>query len=217
MGKTITLSRTGLVEKLRAYDGKQFWSVRTVTVPELLKKGRNSKRTFEESFGFPAYRVRKVCEMVIGLGYDYGTVVIHRLAKADKSESMFKRGESEQTWHCPAFPDSDIIRKNKKDTDASGQLYVAVNCIANNPPKVEYIDIEFGSGIILHRMVEVEEPDSMGELVKVEKDFGLSEFLKKSTPPQNQGLDNPVEYRVFKVEGIERLTCNGITYQITDV
>lgn len=193
MPKTITLSRKGLIEMLRLYDGKQFWSVRTVTVPDLLKKGRVSKLSFEDSFGFPPERLRKVCEMVIGMGYDYDSVVVHRLEKEGKDEDAFQKGSS---WHCPAFDDTTIIRKNKRDEKGSGPLYVAVNCIANNPPRVRYVDIHFGSEVDKGR---------------------LAEFLKKKDPPKNQGLDNPVEHRVFKIEGIESLTCNGVTYNITDV
>jgi len=214
---TKTLSRPGLIEMLRSYDGKQFWSVKTVTVPKVLKKGRETGRTFMEAFGFEPARLRKVCKMVIGMGYDYGTVVVHRLAKEDKSPEEFVRGTS---WHCPAYPDSDIIRKNKKDADGTGQLYVAVNCVANNRPQYSYVDIRTGAELQYTRLMALdadgnftEDEDEVDHFVE----YGLKEFLDKKSEPKNQGLDNPVDYRVFKVEGIEQVTCNGVTYNITDV
>lgn len=193
MAETKTLSRSGLLKMLRLYDGKQFWSIRTVTKPDLIQTGRVTGNKFQEVFGFPPERLRKVSNMVIGLGYDYSSVVANRLVKEDKSKDEFKRGKS---WHCPAYEDSTIIRKHEDDVDGTGTLYVSVNCIANNTPQVTFVDIESGAEIDKER---------------------LSEFLKKTYKPKNQGLDNPVIYRMFKVEGIEEMTCNGITYQVTDV
>jgi len=72
-----------------------------------------------------------------------------------------------------------------------------VNCVANNPPQVSYVDIETGAEVDANRLREG--------------------FLQKKDAPKNQGLDNPIEFRVFKVEGIEELTCNGVTYKVTDV
>lgn len=202
--KVVNLNPAGLVSLLRETPTemlKKFCSIRVITLPDLIKKDRITGQTFEEKFGFSPDRLRKVVDqdmtkegrVMAGLGYDYVNVVFTRLNKEGKPEEVYVPGN---TWHCPAFPGCSIIRKNKKDINGTGQLYVAVFYITNNPPHMKYVDMETGA--------------------EIDKDR-LESILTKTYPPKNQGLNNPVIYRTYKVEDFEEIQAGGTLYRISHV
>lgn len=183
---SITITGQGLANLLKDFDKKSFASMHTVTSPKFNKKGRDSGLSVKEVTGVDAENVRKVSDMVIGLGYDYEQLVVNRLInKEGKTGEEYERGIS---WHEP-WEGSTVIHQHKK----TGERYLFIECIANNKPKSKFIDV------------------TTGNVVEKEK---LAEFLPKESKPENQGLDNPVEVRTFKLESIRQLKVGGEIYEV---
>lgn len=183
---SITITGKGLANLLKDFDKKSFASIKAVTVPKLNKKGRNSGLSVLEVTGVAADNIRKCTEMVIGLGYDYETLIVNRLInKEDKTGEEYNRGVS---WHEPWEGSSTIHKHKTKD-----ELYLFVECIANNTPHSKFVDITTGN--------------------EIDKDL-LVEFLPKESDPENQGLDNPIVVRTFKLDSIRQLKVSGEVYEV---
>jgi hypothetical protein len=182
----VTITGEGLAKLLKDFDKKSFVSMHTVTSPKLNRKGRVSGQSVMEAIGVATENIRKVSDMVVGLGYDYQDLVLNRLInKEGKDFEDYKPGES---WHVP-WEESSTVHMHK----TTGEKYFFVECIANNPPKSCYVDISTG--------------------VELSKDK-LEEFLPKDSPPKNQGLDNPIVVRTFKLDSIKRLKVGGTIYEV---
>lgn len=177
MESKVTITGEGLANLLKDFNKKSFVSLHTVTEPKLNKKGRVSGLSVLEMVGAKAENIRKVSDMVVGLGYDYQDLVLNRLInKAGKDFQDYQPGES---WHIP-WEKSTTVHMHK----TTGEKYFFVECIANNDPKSCYVDISTGA-----------------ELSK-EK---LEEFLPKDYPPKNQGLDKGVRYSVtLRIDGVDQ-------------
>jgi hypothetical protein len=182
----VTITGEGLATLLKDFNKKVFASIHAVTKPKLTKKGRVSGKTVPEAVGVDADKIRKVTDMVVGVGYDYQDLVLNRLInKEGKSWDDYTPGES---WHIP-WEGSTMVHQHK----TTGEKYFFVECIANNKPKSQFVNIE--TGIEVSREV-------------------LEEFLPKESEPQNQGLDKPVVVRTFKLDSIKKLKVNGTTYEV---
>jgi hypothetical protein len=183
---SITITGIGLANLLKDFDKKSFASIKAVTIPKLNKKGRSSGLSVSEVTGVDAVNVRKCTEMVIGLGYDYEQLVVNRLVnKEGKTGEEYERGVS---WHEP-WDGSSVIHQHK----TTGERYLFVECIANNKPSSKFVDITTGSEIERDKLVE---------------------FLPKESDPENQGLDNPVVVRTFKLDSIRQLKVGGEVYEV---
>ena len=188
MSVTVKVSKFAMCHYLESYTGTSFASLRTMTDPPFLKKGRASGIPFAAKFNTAAENVKKFSSFTAGIGaYNYLRMIENRLKKEGKTLAEYEAGTS---WHC-AWGTSKTIRQHR-DT---GELYFYVYLIANNTPSVEYIDISTG------KQIDVEE---------------LKEYLPVPSAPKNQGLEegNEIQVRTLKLESLKELTFNGITYQL---
>jgi hypothetical protein len=172
-----------LVGLLEQYKGKTFCHLETVTVPKLLQKGRDSKQRLEEKLNLSAERIRKFSSFSAGIGYNYAHIIEGRLIRAGKSPEEYERGES---WHEP-YNGSSVIRRHKK----TGELYVCLSLIANNPAKAEYkVD---------DKVVDTRE---------------LKEYLPLEYEAKNQGLEeeDQVKFITLKLASITKLVAEKAEY-----
>ena len=182
---SFNIKASALVPLLEQYRGKSFCSLDTCTIPKLLKKGRVSEQSIQEKFGVAPDTIRKYSKFSAGIGYDYAYLIMNRLIKDDKSPFDYQPGE---TWHIP-YEGSKVIRQHK----TSGELYLYVSLIANNPPKAEY-----RSG---DRIIPTED---------------LKEFLPVEREATNQGLDTErqVQVRTLKLDSVTRFVAEKAEYII---
>lgn len=183
METTITINSNGLVSMLKDFNKKSFASIKAITIPKLNKKSRKTGMLLSD-LNINPDSIRKCSEMVIGLGYDYETLIINRSTK-EGHDVAYEAGTS---WHEP-FEDSTTIHQHKK----TGEKYLFVECIANNKPKSKFVDIETGKEIAKEVLVD---------------------YLPVESEPTNQGLDNPIAVRTFKLESIRELKVSGTVYQV---
>jgi hypothetical protein len=171
-----------LIDVFELYKGKKFISLQTKTAPKLNKKGRVSKLTFQEKFNkADPDDLFKYSEFSAGIGYDYGTLIEHRLEKDGGAPEDYQAGKS---WH-QSYNGSTVIRQHKTKLE---DLYFYISLIANNPPKSEYR--------IKDKVIAKED---------------LAEFLDVPRKPTNQGLDpdRTIEVRTLKLDSVTRVRADG--------
>jgi len=134
-----------------------------------------------------AGRVRKVTEIAGQINFWYDPAVVRQLEKEGKDESEFRRGES---WHEPIVREDGTLTpfaRHKKDASRKYLRFRSLN--------VQSVRFVLDDGTEVSR--EALEP-----------------WLQKSSDYANQGTDDPVRFVVYGLDKIERLTMNGVTYEL---
>lgn len=180
----VKITADKMVETLKDFDLKSFASIKAVTKP-LAKASKKTQAAVMAATGSHPDNIRKFASIVIGLGYDYDKLVGNRRIKEDKTPE-FDKGAS---WHVP-YEGSTTIRTNPNNLD---EKYMYVACIANNKPKTSYFDVVKG--------------------VAIDENV-IAPYLPNKSIPTNQGLENPIIVRTYKMENIKELTIGGNTFQI---
>ena len=122
---------------------------------------------------------------MINFFYDDG--VVRRLEKEGKSEEDFKKGES---YHEPIFRTDGTLTpfaRHKKDPRR-----IFLRLMLNNSTNVHY-------------------HTAKGHAIDTD---AIKPFLKKRSEYKNQGLEKPLIFQVWKLEGIETITLNHQKYII---
>jgi hypothetical protein len=178
----ITITGKGLANLLKDFDKKSFASIHAITEPKLNKKGRNSGLSFKEIAGVEAANVRKVSDMVIGLGYDYEQLIAHRLInKEGKTGEEYQRGQS---WHEPWEGSTTIHKKINKEIKELERQYRQAKEEYDSEPKDSVISCQK-----LQLMAKLQE--SIQELNRKTKDDELYLFVAciANNPPNSMFVD----------------------------
>ncbi len=137
--------------------------------------------------GNPHGKVWKVNRVNVCVNFQYDQGVLRRLEKEGKSEEDFRKGES---WHTPVLTDdgklTPFCSHNK-----TGQLYLRCQRLATIGEAAYFTE----GGVELTRA-------------------DVCDFLPKSSTYENQGLDKPLEFLVYGLEGIVEVVVAGVTYVV---
>jgi hypothetical protein len=176
-----------LIEILEGKTNHSFVGIESETTPKCLVKGRNSKIPLIERFNCTNDDIKKVSQFTSMLGLDYRHVIETRLKKEGKDISAYESGE---TWH-QKVEGTKNLRQHKK----TGELYVYLFCVSNNPAVSAYYNMKST------KMLDKKE---------------LEEYLPVEHEPTNQGLTegNEVNVRTFKLSSIRKITLDKETYTV---
>ncbi len=137
--------------------------------------------------GNPYGQVNRVSRVNVQVNFHYDANVLKRLAAEGKDESEFRRGES---WHVPILTEDGTLTpfcQNPK----TGELYLRVQVLGRG--ETRYFTEE---GKEVHE----------GE---------IEPWLPKGRKYENQGLDNPLEFKVYKLSSILEIALDGERYTIS--
>jgi len=157
-----------------------FVSFLMETDPKLNKGGRAGvpKRELE---------VLKQTELValVGTAVDYESLVQNRLIKESDAKGIEAPDftAEERKWGS---------RVDGVEVQHKGGIYITLHCVANNHPKVKYLEV--------------------GSRREVSKDEIATWMPAKSNP--DQGLDKPIIYRDYGLDSIKSFKLGGETYEI---
>ncbi len=138
--------------------------------------------------GNPYGPVTKVSRVNVQVNFHYDANVLKRLAAEGKDADEFKKGTS---WHAPVLTEDGKLTpfcQNPK----TGELYLRVQLLGRG--ETRYFTAEG---------TEVYE----GE---------LEPWLPKESAYANQGCDNPLEFRVYKLSGILEVRVGGDQYTVVN-
>lgn len=119
------------------------------------------------------------------VNFHYDAGVLRRLEKEGKSPKIFERGES---WHEPVMHEGKLTPFCKHK--GNGDFYLRIMHLSNVGEPTYLSDI--------------------GELTKEQ----VQPWLPAESRYENQGLDEPLRFLVYKLEGIQELTLSGTDYLI---
>lgn len=135
-------------------------------------------------FTRPIWKIATVNAMV-NFWYDRG--VLRRLVKEGKSPSMFRRGTS---WHEPVL--------------AAGRLTPLCRG-KNKDESILYLRV-----IYLATLAMSFEDANRAALAPAD----VAPFLPSRSEYLNQGLDCPLRFKTYRIDGIRTLTLRGQTYRL---
>jgi hypothetical protein len=133
-------------------------------------------------------KVTKVSRINVLVNFHYDAGVERRLAAEGKSLDDFKKGES---WHVPVLTEDGKLTpfcSNPK----TGELYLRVQVLGRG--ETRYFTEE-------------------GKEVTRDQ---IDAWLPKGGQYQNQGLEVPLEFRVYKLSSVLELTTDGETYTVVN-
>lgn len=132
--------------------------------------------------GNPYGKVTKISRVNVLVNFHYDAGVLRRLEKEGKSPESFKKGES---WHVPVLTEDGKLTPFCQHPN-TGELYLRV-CVQG-----------YGDTIYLSEAGErLTYADVEPWLPKREGAYG------------NQGLDAPLEFKVYKLSGIVEIGIDG--------
>lgn len=192
---TTTINREELVGRLLGTDRATFAAMTTVTdarcrktlpvEPDSRLPATYSETKITPPFPLPA---TKECRVNACLCFQYAAGIRRRLAKEGKDPESFTSGTC---WHKPVIEGGKVTplctHKDRLD-----ELYVWYM-----PLKVV--------GEITYR-------DALGRPLAPEV---IKPWLPAKKENTNQGLDEPVPYRIVKLANVKNITLNGVTYTVT--
>lgn len=135
----------------------------------------------------PVWKTATVNGMVNFL-YDRG--VLRRLKSEGKSVDAFRSGSS---WHLPVVVDGRLTPLCTARTEGKRDYYLRVMCL----------------GLIGDPTYH----DADGRPVA---EADIEPYLRDRTDYANQGLDQPLVFKTYRLAGIRSLTLQGQTYFLTD-
>lgn len=138
--------------------------------------------------GNPFGKVYKLSRINALVNFHYDQGVLRRLEKEGKSPDDFKRGES---WHEPVLDGDRLTPFCRHKT--TGELYLRV--------------------MFLRRLGEATYITENGSVL-VEKDIAQWKTDKKEAYV-NQGLNDPLRFVTYKLDGIEEITLDGETFDLS--
>jgi hypothetical protein len=129
--------------------------------------------------------VELVAKVNAQINFHYDSAVLRQLEREGKSPEDFKKGES---WHTPVLIDNcltPLCQHKSKPT-----LYLRV------------------------RLLDVLEAQYYVNGVVADNDMVKPWVRKNKVAYENQGTEKPIKFKVYKLEGIQSLTMNGVTYEV---
>lgn len=143
------------------------------------------KKAGKEEFG-PVYKLQELNGCVC---FEYDTGVQKRLIKEGKDPNNFIPGQS---WHTPIAVNGTLTALSRHKDD-EGSVYLRFMLLKElAPPK--YINIQGN---------EIDQQS-------------LAEYMySRPGSYQNQGLDEPLVFLIFKLESITDIKINGKEYKIS--
>jgi hypothetical protein len=206
--RALSVSPQFLRDALLGLNGAQFAAYTAVTEPKMTKtivdplfKGDAETVKAPRIVNPYVDRVVKVNYYGGMVNFKYDEGVLRRLAKEnaarEKAGVPTKDFEGGEGWHRVVCVDGKMtpICVNKKipvgAEDTAEDFYLWFAIFRTRSPR--YFDIETGA-----------------EIAKDE----IAPYLPKRTEYANQGLDNPLVYRIFKMAGIRRMRIGGECYEI---
>ena len=174
-----------ILKSIRNLEGNPgIFSFEAMTELKMLKKSRDTKEPLPEKLK----GAKKIIETTVSLGNDYETAVNNRLRKSGK-DADFKA----ESTYCEPIRGSKLLYAHKE----SGQIYLRVypNLCKAFHTTITYIDAE--------------------GRVYTPAEF-KAEFAEFMPAPRkegaNQGLEDPVMVRNYKIENILRLRRGEFEY-----
>lgn len=184
MARIITIPE--LANVLENMDKHQFVGIKSCTIPKLNKTGRVTHQSIQGKLGIDPANIVKLSSFVAGAGFSYLDGIRNKLLAEGKAPESYIEGTS---WHVP-YGETKTIKQHPK----TQELYAYLFCsYANNPPESRFVDKSTGK--------EVSKDD-------------LAEFLPPEREPTNQGVDDPVIVRTFKLSSIKELSAAGEVYTV---
>lgn len=200
-----TITREELIARLLGVRGATFATLRTVTdaranktaavepaEPDPLLPARYaavellSRRP--NPFPLP---ITKEATVNVLLNFHYDAAVVRRLTKEGKDESWFRRGEG---WHRPVLTDDGKLTPLCMHKDNKDKLYVWYHPL-------------LVSGNVVYR-------DAGHNLINAD---AVRPFLRDRTGEgANQGLTEPVLYRVVTLENVREIHMDGEQYIVPE-
>jgi hypothetical protein len=169
----LTTRKDQIIEELAGIDQKGIFSFVACTEEKALKKSRVSGMITPENL----ISVRKYMYATVSLGNNYQQAVNNRLKKEGKEKSF----ETQETYTMPVSNNGILLKHKEKD-----QYYIRVypNLCHSFTTIVKYFDV---NGV---------------EITKEEYQRIKQEFLPIKGDSSNQGLDDPIMVRNYKVENV---------------